>query len=186
MRNEYLPETFSDILRAEKEADYNLTAKIVNGLIEKNIVLSPRTIQNYIQGKQVPEYQNAKEIIKVLNLSYNESALLQILNRSKQQLKEEKSTSISKTINPNEISYGRSNLKKRVSISGSEFTFMDDDSGEYAIDLIEQRIEEEYGKNKYSFNRYIRDLIDEDMKNYENFAQGEKNVKPNNKEENNE
>ena len=169
MKRDNLPDTFSAILLAEKEADYNVNSRIVDSLNSKGFSISKRTMQKYEKGTLVPDYALAKEIFKVLHLNYGESDLLEILTRSKEKMIMERSLSLSKTINPDEFEYIPSFLKKRISISAEEFSFLEKTnvSSDYVIDLIEQRIKEEYGDNRYSFNRYIRDLIDADMKRYE-------------------
>ena len=110
MSTNKLPDTFSAILQAEKEMDYNITQKIVSSLAEKGIRISQRTVQLYCNGKLVPDYQRAKDVLKVLGIVYSESDLLSILNESRERLKEERSSSLSKTIFPDEMSILQSTL----------------------------------------------------------------------------
>jgi len=172
MKNQAIPDTVSDILRAEKEYNYNLSSLIVDELHKKGIDVTKRAIQKYIKGDLVPDYLMAKEIFRILKLNYSESDMLDLISRSKEKLIAQKEQSLSKVINPDEVEYSPAFLKKRISIAASDFSFIQDESvsSEYAVDLIEQRVQEEYGNSKYSFNRYIKDLIDQDMKNYEKFS----------------
>ena len=172
MKNKNVAGTFSDILQSEKQSDYNLTQRIVNSFLDKGERISPRTVQKYIKGNLVPSYQKAKDILKIIGTNLSETELLALLEESKRQMNDlEKYGGFSKTINPGEIeNMPNQTLRKRIAINAKEFTFLNDTDvpNEYSIDLIEQRVADEYGDSKYSFSRYIRDLINKDMKENEN------------------
>jgi len=167
MENLSLETTISDILLAEKKYNKGITSDITNELNSRGISITVRTVQMYMKGTLVPDYNLAKEILSILEIETNEKELLQILEYSKAQKESMKKNEIRKMIDPNLIKYGSSILKKRISIKSESFTFLDGSNlpKSDAIDLILQHIKEDYGDDKNAFNRYICKLIDEDMKN---------------------
>ena len=164
-KNEF-KNTFSDILQAEKEKNSKLTTEIVEGLEKMEIKITPRTIQLYKKGTLVPEYNLAKKILKILKVSMSENELLTLLNKSKESRDSSKGQYIRKIIDPDSVKSDSTCLRKRIAIKADSFTFLEgsDLSPDYAIDLIESRVKELYGDDKYAFNRYIKDLIDKDMR----------------------
>lgn len=153
--------TFSDILQNEKENNPRLTRTIVEGFYEDGLRISNRSIQLYIKGQQVPSFPIAREILKILKVRMSEQELLSILAYSL----DNKSIDMEKVSNPDILIENNPTLKKRISIKYSDFTFLNDSkiNKKNSIDLIENKVLEKYGNDKYAFNRYIRDLIDKDM-----------------------
>lgn len=155
--------TFSDILLEEKKKNKKITTKIVNELEDINININRRTVEKYIKGETVPTYNLAKEILKIFDVTMSEEQLLQVLTNSHLFREIERPEGVYGTIRREKDSY---TLRRRISIRSSEFTFLDntDVPKEDAIDLINERVIKNYGDDKFAFNRYIKDLIDKDMK----------------------
>lgn len=155
--------TFSDILIEEKKKNKKITMKIVNELAETGTNINRRTIEKYIKGETVPTYNLAKEILKIFDVTMSEEQLLQVLTNSHLFREIERPEGVYGTIHREKDNY---TLRRRISIKSSEFTFLDntDVPKENAIDLINERVIEDYGDDKFAFNRYIKDLIDKDMK----------------------
>lgn len=154
--------TFGDILQNEKQQNQRLVRTIVEGFYADGLKISNRSIQMYINGSQIPPYKTAKEILKILKIKMSEEQLLSVLAFSENN----KYLNMEKISNPDSLIKANSPyLKKRLSIKYSEFTFLEnsDVDKKDAIELIENKVLEKYGNDKFAFNRYIRDLIDKDM-----------------------
>ena len=156
--------TFSDILQAEKQNIRSFTVKIQDGLLEDGIQMTRRTIEKYVSGERVPTYNTAKSILKFLDVSMPEETLLEVLEYSKEFKKQD---SVERLVIPDrKVKTETPALRKRISIKYNEFSFLDGSNvpKEDAIDLINERVSEQYGNDQFAFNRYIKDLIDKDMK----------------------
>ena len=132
--------------------------------MEDGIQMTRRTIEKYVSGERVPTYNTAKSILKFLYVSMPEETLLEVLEYSKEFKKQD---SVERLVIPDrKVKTETPALRKRISIKYNEFSFLDGSNvpKEDAIDLINERVSEQYGNDKFAFNRYIKDLIDKDMK----------------------
>lgn len=159
--------SFSEILIQEKSNNKKLTSTIVEGLDELGIHVSPRIIQMYIKGDIVPSFEVAKNIFKIIKIDFSDLDVIHIIDVSN---RKKRNRGVSKYIANSTISgYNKSDrpkLNKTISIGCDEFDFLDGSNipKEDSIELINERIEKEYGSDRGAFNRYIKDLINDDMK----------------------
>lgn len=154
------------ILENERKNNKNFYDLILSNLEKHNIFLSKRTIQRYVSGEGTPSYEVAKIILNALKVPVTEQEILKLLNSSKTG----RNDHVSKSIPADGImkSEKRPVLKKRITIGFEMFDFLNESEvpRERAVELVEERVAASYGTDKSAFCRYIKDLINEDMKKW--------------------
>lgn len=168
--NTFTSLTFEQILKEIKEENTKLTRDIKNGLEDKGINLAIRTIQAYTQGVAVPKYETAKAIFEILNIEgISDNQLMSILQESRSQLKAEQSGEgiIKKYIMPDYLEEKNNDFQRyKVTLRNDDFDFLSEQGlpNDASIELINKRVQELYGNDRQSFSRYVKNLINEDMK----------------------
>lgn len=155
--------TISFILENEREKDKSFISNITQKLNDNGIKLNERQLYRYMSGEVIPKYRIARSILKLLKYTYSDEDVNQILINSENEQKERFDVSLT-NINhlPKDLN---ESMHKRITLKNNDFTFLgEDDSRQYSLELIMQRIETEFGSDNNAFRRYVVYLIDNDMK----------------------
>ena len=132
-------------------------------LNEGGFNITERQIYRYASGEVVPKYQTLIAIINICKINLSNKQIGELLRNS-----EEAKNKFDAAITNPEISLKEKSptLHKRLTLRNKDFNFLDGSnvSNDYSLELIEEKVAEIYGSDKYAFSRYIVSLINEDMK----------------------
>lgn len=161
--------TFSVILQEEKLKNKTICPYLSSEMKKRGYDLTPRHIQRYKSGVCVPSLEIATEILQILNISYSDSDVKELLENSRKYKKEIEVDKTSKSLDINVGSRAES-VNVNITINRSDLDFINEYIDDSLADIIsplkiwKDRVEEAYGHDKNSYKRYILDLIKKDMK----------------------
>lgn len=156
--------TISFILENEREKDKSFISNITQKLNDNGIKLNERQLYRYMSGEVIPKYRIARSILKLLKYTYSDEDVNQILINSENEQKDRFDVSLTNTNHlPKNVN---ESLHKRITLKNYDFTFLgeENDSRQYSLELIMQRVAAEFGSDNKAFKRYVVSLIDKDMK----------------------
>lgn len=161
--------TFSVILQEEKLKNKSICPYLTSEMKNRGYELTPRHIQRYKSGVCVPTLEIAKEILQILNISYSDDDIKELLENSRNYKNE---VEVEKTNRMLDINIGSKieSIKVNLTINSSDLNFMNEFIDDSLTDKIsplktwKDRVEEAYGNDKNSYKRYFLDLVKKDMK----------------------
>lgn len=155
--------TVKSILLEKKENDKSFVSYLTRKLKEEGFNISERQVYRYSSGKVVPKYQTLIAILNICKINLSNKEIVELIKNS-----EEAKNKFDATVTNPEISLKEKApaVHKRLTLRNKDFDFLNGSnvSNDYSLELIEEKVVEIYGDDKYAFSRYIVDLINEDMK----------------------
>lgn len=152
--------TFSELINERiNEGMHNANRMIVNSLANKNVNVSMRAMQKYRKGERVPSFLIAKEILKIANVDISDSDLSEILENSRNELKEEKPETQNVGFDRKEVEK-KANNKRKIVVNLDELNL--DVDMELKNQILDDRVVQLYG-DESEINKYVQALIEKDL-----------------------
>lgn len=122
---------------------------------EKGIKISYKTISAYMRGMRLPSYERAKVILETLEIDMQEGELIDLLNRSRERIKQQKSY----------FREEETEIRRTITIRIKPKNISPELSAYQGMRILEERIEDMFGDaNKLS--DYVKHLITKDLKEF--------------------
>lgn len=116
---------------------------------EKNIELTPRSLQRYRTQEMRPQFAVAKAIFECLGIKATDAEISDSLEIAREE----------KTMSDTGITYLERGLRIRLSLLSD-----DEKDNQEIMNMLHRRIEETQAGSQANFNRYVTELIKYDLK----------------------
>lgn len=157
--------TLSIILQEEKVKNKSICTYLSNELKKYGFNLTPRHIQRFKSGEYIPSYEIIEAILTILGISFSSEDIKKLSDNSKNYKME---VEVDKTNKPSNVN--ADSIKITMSLTTSDLAFLQDYMDESltnkvsVLKILKDRVEDDFGRDKNSYKRYILDLIKKDMK----------------------
>ena len=116
-------------------------------------------MQKYRKGERIPSFLIAKEILKIANVDISDSDLSEILENSRNELKEEKPETQNVGFDRKEVEK-KANNKRKIVVNLDELNL--DVDMELKNQILDDRVVQLYG-DESEINKYVQALIEKDL-----------------------
>lgn len=124
-------------------------------LEEKNSKISYKTISAYMRGMRLPSYERAKILFAHLQIEIQEDELIDLLNRSRERIKNQK----------NYFKEEATEIRRTITIRIKPKNISPGLSAYQGMRVLEERIKDMFG-DETKLSDYVKHLITKDLKEF--------------------